>query len=190
MAKGVIRSLRQRGIRVGVIKHAHHEFDIDVPGKDSYELRKAGAQQTLVSSRRRWALVTEVVDAEELRLEQLVDKLDTDNLDLILVEGFKNESFPKIEVRRANAASGPLVPGIPNVIAIVTDQLPGPITVRPGALDPAATSDALPILDLDDLEAVADFVVERFVNRERDGNDSSATPTGRTSGRTSGRDQK
>src|SRR5690606_35869045 len=88
--------LNEKGIRVGVIKHAHHTFDIDHEGKDSYELRKAGARQMLVGSDKRWALIAET-ESNKNRLADFIGKLDHEFLDLILVEGFKPESIPKIE---------------------------------------------------------------------------------------------
>ncbi|MFL6712642.1 MAG: molybdopterin-guanine dinucleotide biosynthesis protein B, partial [Sulfurifustis sp.] len=97
LLRKILPQLRGRGLRVAVVKHAHHSFDTDVPGKDSYELRKAGAVQMLVASRHRWALITETGDANEPRLDELLGQLDQSNLDLILVEGFKAEAFPKIE---------------------------------------------------------------------------------------------
>ncbi|HXZ45683.1 MAG TPA: molybdopterin-guanine dinucleotide biosynthesis protein B, partial [Pseudolabrys sp.] len=77
--------LKARGLRVGVVKHAHHSFDTDIPGKDSYELRKAGAAQMLVASRRRWALVTETASAREPRVEEMLRHLDQASLDLIVI---------------------------------------------------------------------------------------------------------
>lgn len=92
----VLPLLTARGIRVGMIKHAHHHFDIDQPGKDSYVLRKAGARQMLIASSRRWALMTDLEDEQEPQLSDLIARLDHSQLDLILVEGFKHETFAKI----------------------------------------------------------------------------------------------
>src|SRR5689334_21649650 len=91
LLRRIIPLLRERGLRVAVIKHAHHSFDTDVPGKDIYELRKAGAAQMLVASRHRSALVTEMTDVGEPRLDDLLSRLDQVDVDLILVEGFKAE---------------------------------------------------------------------------------------------------
>ena len=151
LARRVIELLSARGVRLGVVKHAHHDFDVDQPGKDSYALRKAGAAQMLVSSRRHRALVTEVGSAPEPTLEELVTELDT-TLDLILVEGFKYAEFPKIEVRRVGVDAPELAPSDPNIIAIVTDAHPD-TTVSAG----------LPVLDLNAPEHVADFIVSRFL---------------------------
>ncbi|WP_064718132.1 molybdopterin-guanine dinucleotide biosynthesis protein MobB [Proteus hauseri] len=100
LLKKLIPELRKREIRVGMIKHTHHDMDVDKPGKDSYELRKAGADQTLVASQQRWALMTETPDLPELDLYYLASRFDTNKLDLILVEGFKGETIPKIALYR------------------------------------------------------------------------------------------
>jgi molybdopterin-guanine dinucleotide biosynthesis protein MobB len=139
--------LTARGIRVGMIKHAHHSFDIDRPGKDSYELRQAGASQMLVASARREALMIEKAEASEPDLEQLIARLDQAALDLILVEGFKHVPFPKIEVFRAAVGKPAIYPGDASVIAIATD----------GAL-PAGSD--LPVLDINNPETVAAFVCD------------------------------
>ena len=139
--------LRARGYRVGVVKHAHHSFEIDKPGKDSYELRKAGAVQTLVGSRRRWALVAETEDEREPRLEDLLHHLDQDALDFILVEGFKTERFPKIELHRSSLGHPLLHPDDDSIIAIATDA-------------PQTMETTLPVLNLDRPDEIAVFVVD------------------------------
>jgi len=139
--------LTARGIRVGMIKHAHHSFDIDRPGKDSYELRQAGARQMLVASARREALMIEKAEAGEPDLERLIARLDQDALDLILVEGFKNVPFPKIEVFRATVGKPAIYPNDDSVIAIATD---GELPIH---------SD-LPVLDINSPESVAAFVCD------------------------------
>ncbi|MCT8345237.1 molybdopterin-guanine dinucleotide biosynthesis protein MobB, partial [Photorhabdus kleinii] len=96
LLKQVIPLLRQRQIRVGLIKHTHHDVDVDKPGKDSYELRKAGAEQTLVANQQRWALMTETPDLMKVDLNYLASRFDLNLLDLILVEGFKDEPINKI----------------------------------------------------------------------------------------------
>ncbi len=88
LLKKLIPELRRRGIRPGLIKHTHHDMDVDKPGKDSYELRKAGAAQTLVASTQRWALMTETPEETPLDLTYLVSRMDESSLDLVLVEGF------------------------------------------------------------------------------------------------------
>lgn len=92
--------LKLQGLRIGMIKHAHHDFDIDKPGKDSYELRKAGAEQMLIASDKRWALMAELQDDVEPNLNVLIERLDSEACDLVLVEGFRHVQFDKIELRR------------------------------------------------------------------------------------------
>ena len=145
---------RARGYRVGVVKHAHHSFEIDKPGKDSYELRKAGAIQTLVASRTRWALVTERDGADEPRLDELLNRLDQNALDFILVEGFKAERFPKIELYRPSLGHPLLHPDDDSIIAIAADA-PLPANTR------------LPLLDLNQPEGIADFVVGFLVGPDQ-----------------------
>ncbi|HKQ31460.1 MAG TPA: molybdopterin-guanine dinucleotide biosynthesis protein B, partial [Burkholderiales bacterium] len=120
--------LRAHGLRVAIVKHAHHSFDTDIPGKDSYELRKAGATQMLVASRHRWALVAETGDDAEPNLEKLLSRLDHTNLDLVLVEGFKSERFRKIELHRPSLGNPLLHPLDQSIIAIATDA---PLTQTP-----------------------------------------------------------
>jgi molybdopterin-guanine dinucleotide biosynthesis protein B len=139
--------LRQRGLRVGLIKHAHHTFDVDTPGKDSHRLREAGASPVLAASRLRWAMMTETPDGAEPRLRELLARFDPAEVDLILVEGFKHEAFPKLELYRAAVGKPPLYPADPDVVAVVTD----------GPLDPPAR---VPVLDLNRPDQVADFVAD------------------------------
>ncbi len=128
----LIPLLRERGLRVGVVKHAHHSFEIDKRGKDSHELRQAGANPVLIGSRHRWALMMETPGQEEPVLDDLLTRLDQDDLDLILVEGFKHEQFPKIELHRPSFGNPLLYPDDPSVVAIATDEAlskPAPIPV-------------------------------------------------------------
>ncbi|MDX7986243.1 molybdopterin-guanine dinucleotide biosynthesis protein B [Xenorhabdus sp. 12] len=143
LLKQVIPLLRQQHIRIGLIKHTHHNMDVDKPGKDSYELRKAGASQTLVASQQRWALMTETPELPELDLHYLASRFDANSLDLILVEGFKQEPIPKIALYRdgLNHTVDELLD--PHVIAIASDI-------------PLATS--LPQLDINQPEQVAAFI--------------------------------
>ena len=149
----VIPLLRERGLEVALIKHAHHDFDIDIPGKDSYRLRKAGAAQTLIASRKRWALITEHAELPEPNLNTLLRELDHDRLDLILVEGFKHENFPKIELRRESLNKPRLYPEDEAILAVATD--------RPEALTPTRT---LSVLDLNRVEAIAEFIQQWVVS--------------------------
>ena len=142
----LLPALKARGIRVGIVKHAHHKFDTDHPGKDSYELRKAGAKQVLVSSSRRWAMVTELYENEsEATLDELLARLDRAGLDLILVEGFKNEAFPKIELHRPKLGKPTLYQHDDNIIAFATDDTP-------------PTGIAIPVLDLNNPERIHEFI--------------------------------
>ena len=146
----VIPLLREQGLQVALVKHAHHDFEPDRPGKDSYELRKAGAGQVLVASYKLWALFREDGDEDEPVLADLVQHLDRRNLDLILVEGFKHEDIPKIELHRPVMGLGPIYPTDPNIIAIATD---GEIS-QPTELT---------VLDLNNPKAVAGFIARWVV---------------------------
>ncbi len=151
LLKQIIPLLNAKHLRIGIIKHTHHKFEIDIPGKDSYELRHAGAQQTLIASDKRWALITENEIAVEPDLNEMIGKLDQTELDLILVEGFRDVAFPKIEIYR-HALGKPLqFIDDPNMIAIATD----------GKL-PQATQ--LPVLDLNDPAQIANFIIHTFMN--------------------------
>jgi len=132
-----------RGLSVSTVKHAHHEFDIDHPGKDSYQHRVAGATEVLVSSARRRALIRELRGETEAGLDELLAMLSP--VDLVLVEGFKRAGHDKIEVRRAAAATPPLYPDDPHVVAIASDQ-------------PIADA-GRPVLALADTGAIADFIL-------------------------------
>lgn len=150
LLKKIIPILKERGVRVAVIKHAHHQFDTDIPGKDSYEIRHAGAQQMLVASKRRWALVTETPDQqEEPSLAYLLEKIDTRGIDLILVEGFKREGHAKIEVYREGMDVQKLYAQDRNIIAIATDG------------DSELNTD-LPLLDINNPQQICDFIVGRM----------------------------
>ncbi len=130
--------LLKEGLRVSVVKHAHHAFDVDVPGKDSWRHREAGASEVLVSSSQRWALMHELRGAGEPGLPELLAKMS--RVDLVVVEGFKREPHRKIEVHRAANAKPLLFPDDPGVVGIVTDR---------------AVETTLPTAHLDDIEAVA-----------------------------------
>jgi molybdopterin-guanine dinucleotide biosynthesis protein MobB len=142
----LIPRLAQRGIRVGVIKHAHHNFDIDRPGKDSYELRKAGARQMLVASAKRWALMSENETVGDPRLDDLIRHLDTGSIDMVLVEGFKHVPFTRIELHRPSLGHPLLFPNDSNIIAV--------------AADAPVDNCELPLLDLNDVDAVTDFILD------------------------------
>lgn len=147
----LIPELIRRGLRVSTIKHAHHNFDVDQPGKDSYRHRESGATEVLVSSANRWVLMHELRGADEPELPALIAKMG--EVDLILVEGFKREAYPKLEVYRADLGKPRLSPDDPYVVAIASD---GPV---PGA--------AVPVLALDDTPSIADLMVEHAVDAAR-----------------------
>jgi molybdopterin-guanine dinucleotide biosynthesis protein B len=132
----------QRGLKVALIKHAHHTFDVDQPGKDSYRHREAGCIEILVSSSRRWALVHELRGAPEPGFPELLARLSP--ADLVLVEGFKRERLPKLEVYRAVTGEPLLHPEDKDIVAIATD---------------APVDTGLPQLDINDARAIAGFVL-------------------------------
>lgn len=148
LLRRLVAVLHARGLRVGYLKHAHHTFDLDVPGKDSFEIRTAGAAQTLLASRQRWALQVEEDAGTDPDLHAMLARFESDGLDLILVEGFKHARYPKIEVYRAVLGQAPLYPGDPDIIAVATAD-PLPDAVHP------------PVLPLNDAEVIADFIVAR-----------------------------
>jgi molybdopterin-guanine dinucleotide biosynthesis protein B len=131
-----------RGITVSLIKHAHHTFEVDQPGKDSYRHRKAGCAEVLVTSSRRWALVHELRGAPEPTLAEQLQRMSP--CDLLLVEGYKHEPIPKLEVYRAEIGEPLIHPQDENVVAIATDM---------------RLNTALPQFDLNAPEAIADFVL-------------------------------
>lgn len=134
----VIPYFLEHGLRVSVVKHAHHSFDVDVPGKDSWVHRQSGATEVLVSSARRWALMHELRNASEPRLPDLLNTLSP--VDLVVAEGFKSEPHRKIEVHRAANAKPLLFPDDPAIAGLATD---------------AAVETALPVVHLDDIPAIA-----------------------------------
>jgi molybdopterin-guanine dinucleotide biosynthesis protein B len=140
----LVPELKARRMVVSVIKHSHKDLDIDRPGKDSYRLRETGCQEVLVMGRRRWVLMHELSEDSEPPLAQLLDKLQA--CDLVLIEGFKQGDFPKLEVWRAEVGKTPLWPTLPDVIAMASD-------------DPTAPFD-MPFLKLSDVPGIADFIVK------------------------------
>jgi molybdopterin-guanine dinucleotide biosynthesis protein MobB len=152
LLKQLIPLLAARGVRVGVIKHAHHNFDIDRPGKDSFELRKAGARQMLVASSRRWALMTENDVAGDPQLDDLVKRLDPNGIDMVLVEGFKHVPFTRIELHRPSLGHPLLYPEDSNIIAV--------------AADATIDSAGLPVLDLNDAAAVSGFILKWLTQQQ------------------------
>lgn len=138
----LVAEFRARGAVVSTLKHAHHSFDVDQPGKDSRRHREAGAHQVLLSSARRWALMTELEHRPEPTLEALLSRMAP--VDLVLIEGWKRDRHPKIEAWRDVSGQAPIAPGDATIRAVAAKGDPG---VRDR-----------PVIDLDDTAAVADFI--------------------------------
>lgn len=153
LLKILIPLLKRAGLKVAAIKHSHHSFDVDHPGKDSFELRAAGATPVMVTSSKRRAVITEHETPREPSLAEELAHLDGSGLDLILVEGFKHERYPKIELHRPALGKPLLFPEDDSIIALATD---GP-----------ETCDPLPIprLDLNDPRQIADFILDWLPTR-------------------------
>ncbi|MGB1110150.1 MAG: molybdopterin-guanine dinucleotide biosynthesis protein B [Gammaproteobacteria bacterium] len=147
--------IKAEGLRVAVVKHAHHQFEIDKPGKDSHTFREAGADQILVASRGRMAWIRELPEElEEPSLQQAVDAICPDAIDLLLVEGFKHEAYPKIELHRC-ALGKPLIhPDDPHVVAFACDQNADPMPEH------------IPVLDINDPQGILDFVLREVLGRK------------------------
>ena len=143
----LIPLLVQYGVRVSVVKHAHHNVDLDTPGKDSWRHRHAGAHEVMVASARRWALLHELREAPEPTLSELIARLE--RCDLVLVEGFKHEPILKLEVHRAANGTPALYPDDAHIVALCTD---------------AALTAALPTFRLDDYAAVAAFIMTKLLS--------------------------
>lgn len=139
----LLPELRGRGVSVSTFKHAHHTFDVDSPGKDSYRHRGAGAVEVMIASATRWVLMHESRDEPEADLEALLPRMTP--VDLLLIEGYKRHKHPKIEVHRPSNGKPLLQPEEPTVVAVATDGPVGPLPV--------------PVLDLNDPQAVVDFIV-------------------------------
>ena len=132
----------QRGLKVSLVKHAHHSFDVDQPGKDSYRHRHAGCSEVLVTSSKRWVLMHELRGAPEPSFPELLERVSP--CDLLLVEGFKREKLPKLEIYRASVGESLLYPQDPNIVGIASD---------------AKVDTKLPQFDLNDAPVIADFVL-------------------------------
>lgn len=140
----LLPNLQARGLVVSLIKHSHKDIDVDRPGKDSYRLREAGCQELLLMGKRRWALMHELREDAEPSLVYLLSKLHA--CDLVLIEGFKQGHFPKLEVWRAEVGKTMLHPGVAGITALATD---GQLTVR-----------GLSMLSLSDTSGIADFICQ------------------------------
>ncbi len=143
----LIPHLLARSLRVSTLKHAHHGFDLDKPGKDSFVHRAAGATEVIISSARRWAILHELRDEPEWDMSVLVGKMSP--VDLVLVEGFKRDAFPKLEIHRTANGKPLLHPEDPHIVAVACDS---PL--------PAAT---VPVIDLNDIERIADLLLQHAV---------------------------
>jgi molybdopterin-guanine dinucleotide biosynthesis adapter protein len=143
----LIPRLIARGVLVSTLKHAHHGFDLDQPGKDSFFHRAAGATEVIISSAKRWAILHELREEPEWNLRSLVAKMSP--VDLVLVEGFKRDAFPKLEIHR-DANNKPLIhPEDPHIVAIASDI--------------ALPQAKVPVIDLNDIETIADLLLARAV---------------------------
>lgn len=163
LLKQLIPWLRVRGLRIGVVKLSHHRIEVDTPGKDSYELRRAGASQMLLTSAHGWALMADNEEPRDPDLEQMLARLDQSLLDLVLVEGFRHHPFPKIELHRP-ALGRPLIhPRDPHVVAVAADA-------------PLPEAPPLPLLDLNRVADVGAFVLDWMEQWQR----REAPPSGRT----------
>jgi len=147
LLEGLIPRFVSTGLRVSLIKHAHHRFDIDQPGKDSYRLREAGCSEVLLVSDQRWVLMHELRGEPEPSLDEQVARFSA--CDLLLVEGFKHTPIPKLEVHRPSVGK-PLIAGsgVETIVAVATDE-----AASVGQLT------ALPLLDLRDHDAIVDFIL-------------------------------
>jgi len=167
----IIPLLKQSGIRVGLIKRSHHNFEIDKPGKDSYRLRKVGASPVMLVSTHRRAIITELDSSsqEKPRLDQQLKFLDQSELDLILVEGFKAESFPKIELHRPALNNKLLFPDDPTIIALATDAEIEITTNNTGLSKSKMSELTLPLLlDINNPAVITQFILKRFLGFKND----------------------
>lgn len=142
----LIGALAARGLSISTVKHAHHDFDVDKPGKDSYRHRNAGAVEVMVSSGQRWALMHEHRGAAEAELPELLARMSP--VDLVLVEGFKRHPHPKLEIHRPSLGKPPLFPDDPTIVAVASDA--------------ALAAGNLTVLSLDDVSTIADFILRRL----------------------------
>lgn len=150
MAERLVGELARRGFRVSTVKHAHHDADLDQQGSDTFRHRAAGASEVALVTGRRWAMLHELREEAEPGLRDIVERLSP--CDLVVVEGFKRDDHPKIEVRRREARdTAPLADTVPNVVAIAADH--------------SVADKDRPVFDIDDVAAIADFVVGRFLAR-------------------------
>ncbi len=149
----LIPLLKKNNVRVGLIKHSHHNFQIDKPGKDSFRLREAGATPVMLVSSHRRAIITEFAEPTEPNLNEQLAYFDQTELDLILVEGFKAESFPKIELHRSSLSQALRYPDDDAIIAVASDE-------------PLALSRNIPLLDLNNISQITDFILHTILKHD------------------------
>ncbi len=142
LVERLVSEITERGFSVSTVKHAHHSFDVDHPGRDSYRHRDAGAREVMLTSRNRWALMHELKDAPEEPLDALLKRLSP--VDLVLIEGFKRDDHAKIECHRATTGNGLIAADDTTVVAVAAD---------------VAVDVKQPVFNLDDTNAIADFVL-------------------------------
>ena len=153
LLKQLIPLLKSKGLKIAVIKHAHHHFDLDRPGKDSYELRKSGAAHTIICTTTRMAAISEFDSPdEEPSLQAIVDTLDARKFDILLVEGYKHLAFAKIELHRAAMNKPYLYPEDPCIIALARDVAP-------------SEKLSIPLLDINNPEEIAEFIYEEVYQK-------------------------
>ena len=139
----LLPELIARGFAVSTIKHAHHEFDVDQPGKDSFEHRKAGAKEVMITASKRWALMHELRNEHEPDVEELMQRME--QVDILLVEGFKSHSHPKIEVYRSDLGNALMQGNDLDIVAVASNDLSIDVSV--------------PVFDLNDIKSIADFII-------------------------------
>lgn len=144
LLKNLILNFAKKGLTVSTVKHAHHSFDIDKPGKDSYEHRQSGAQEVLISSKHRWALIHEQGNQTEPNLDELLSKLKP--VDLVLVEGFKKENHTKLEVHRDKLGKELICQTDPKICMVASD-------IKLSGLN-------VPVFDINDYDAISEFIIE------------------------------
>jgi len=154
LLRNIIPLLAAKGIRIGMIKHSHHDIDIDHPGKDSYELRKAGTNQMVLASPKRTSLILEHPAQTDSDLKAALQLIQTETLDLVLVEGFKHEDIPKLELHRQVMERPFIYPKDPNIIAIAVEEN-----------ETLLEADHLIRLDINNAQQIADFIETKIVLR-------------------------
>lgn len=154
LIKQIIPLLKSKGLKIAVIKHAHHHFDLDQPGKDSYELRKSGADHTIICTTTRMAAISEFASPDdEPSLQEIVDTIDARKFDILLVEGYKDLAFAKIELHRAELGKPYLYPDDSTIIALACDSAPSETL-------------SIPVLDINSPQQIAEFIYDEVYLKE------------------------